>query len=322
MFLLKIINIVAPFKCNYTNLLYNVEMNNTNTINGLFHIPDEGSFLKKLILSHPTVYNPDIVVAFKVLHAVYPELRLVHQEHYFSLLLPSESEGLTLEAMLITTQDEGEKLLSIYHRLHFDEQMYPQGPRVIEADAFLRLSAVLVNAPVSGRIDGLASLLNYQVQEALNIEITMLSLADGNTQIAQENITPFVNNAIGRYMLASTLDDLEYIRPMNSEDLSRLVSRYCDIPLVSAATGVEKLEDIALDISRSEDVFIPNFASSTICLMFLLIEKKTSSAMLEKGSFKTIKEFFLDKHELYKLRDISGAGEMLGNFQQLSEPAV
>ena len=319
MFLLKIINIISLFKCNYTNLLYNGEMNKTNTINGLFHIPDEGSFLKKLILSHPSVYNPDIVLAFKVLNEACPELRLVHKEHYFALLLPSESEGVTLEAMLITTQNGDEKLLSIYHRLHFDEELYPQGPRLIEADAFLQLSAVLVNVPIKGRVEALTSLLNYQVKEALSIEISMLSLADGNTQIAEENIVPFINNAIGRYMLASRLDGLDYIRPMNSEDLSRLVSRYCDIPLLSAAAGVEKLEDFALDVRRSEDVFIPNFASSTICLMFLLIEKKTSSAMLEKGSFKTVKEFLLDKHALYNLHDISGTAEILGNFQQLRE---
>lgn len=315
-------HIFGLFKCNYTNLLYNVEMNNTNTINGLFHIPDEGSFLKKLILSHPTVYNPDVVLAFKALQEFYPELRLIHKEHYFALLLPTESPGLILEAMLITTEDEGEKLFSIYHRLHFDEEMYPHGPRLIEADAFLRLSAVLVNAPVKGRVDALASLLNYQVQEALNIEITMLSLADGNTQIAEENVLPFVNNSIGRYMLANTLDDLAYIRPINSEDLSRLIAGYCDIPLLSAAAGVERLEDFSSDIIRSEDVFVPEFASSTICLMFLLIEKKTSSAMLEKGSFKTIKEFLLEKRELYKLRDITSKGEMLGNFQQLSEASL
>lgn len=294
-------------------------MQNTNTINGLFHIPDEGSFLKKLILSYPAAYNPDIIVAFKALQERYPALELIHKEKYFSLLLPTESPGLQLEAMLITTEDKGQKLFSIYHRLHFDEQMYPQGPRVIEADVFLRLSAVIVNAPFENRLDGLASLLNYQVQEALNIEITMLTLADGDTQIAEDNILPFVNNAIGRYMLASQLDDLDYIRPMESDALSRLISGYCDIPLLNAATGVEKLEDFRMDILKSEDIFIPQYASSTLCLMLLLIEKKTSSAMLENGSFKTIKDFLLAQKEIYKLRDITGEGEMLGNFQQLSE---
>lgn len=294
-------------------------MQNTNTINGLFHIPDEGSFLKKLILSYPAVYNPDIIVAFKALQERYPALELIHKEKYFSLLLPTESPGLQLEAMLITTEDKGQKLFSIYHRLHFDEQMYPQGPRVIEADVFLRLSAVIVNVPFENRLDGLASLLNYQVQEALNIEITMLTLADGDTQIAEDNILPFVNNAIGRYMLASQLDDLDYIRPMESDALSRLISGYCDIPLLNAGTGVEKLEDFRMDILKSEDIFIPQYASSTLCLMLLLIEKKTSSAMLENGSFKTIKDFLLAQKEIYKLRDITGEGEMLGNFQQLSE---
>jgi hypothetical protein len=294
-------------------------MQNTNTINGLFHIPDEGSFLKKLILSYPAVYNPDIIVAFKALQERYSSLELIHKDKYFSLLLPTESPGLQLEAMLITTEDKGQKLFSIYHRLHFDEQMYPQGPRVIEADVFLRLSAVIVNVPLENRLDGLASLLNYQVQEALNIEITMLTLADGDTKIAEENILPFVNNAIGRYMLASQLDALDYIRPMDSDALSRLISGYCDIPLVNAGTGVEGLEDFTMDILKSEDIFIPQYASSTLCLMLLLIEKKTSSAMLETGSFKTVKDFLLDNKEIYKLRDITGEGEMLGNFQQLSE---
>jgi len=294
-------------------------MQNTNTINGLFHIPDEGSFLKKLILSYPAIYNPDIIAAFKALQERYPALELIHKDNYFSLLLPTESPGLQLEAMLITTEDEGQKLFSIYHRLHFDETMYPQGPLVIEADAFLHLSAVIVNAPFENRIDGLASLLNYQVQEALNIEITMLTLADGDMQIAEENILPFVNNAIGRYMLASQLDDIDYIRPMDSDALSQLISGYCDIPLANAAAGIERLEDFTMDILKSEDIFIPYYASSTLCLMLLLIEKKTSSAMLENGSFKTIKDFLLEKREIYKLRDITGEGEMLGNFQQLNK---
>lgn len=294
-------------------------MQNTNTINGLFHIPDEGSFLKKLILGYPTVYNPDVILAFKALQEVYPDLKLIHKDHYFSLRLPTESPGLSLEAMLITTEDKGEKLFSIYHRLHFDEEIYPQGPLVIEADAFLRLSAVIVNVPLKNRLDGLTSLLNYQIQEALDIEITMLSLADSDTQIVEDNVLPFVSNAIGRHMLANQLDDTAYVRPVNSDDLSRLVSGYCDIPLVNAKIGVENLVDFSDDITRSEDLFIPNFASSTLCLMLLLIEKKTSSAMLETGSFKTIKEFLLDNKEIYRLRDISGDGEILGNFEQLRQ---
>jgi len=293
-------------------------MTNTNTINGLFHIPDEGSFLKKLILGYPTVYNPDVVLAFKALQEVHPNLELIHKDHYFSLSLPTQSPGLSLEAMLITTEDKDEKLFSIYHRLHFDEKMYPQGPRVIEADAFLRLSAVLVNVPIKNRLEGLTSLLNYQVQEALNIEITMLSLADSDTQIVEENVLPFINNTIGRYMLASQLDDAQYIRPMGSDDLSRLVSGYCDIPLVNVGTGVERLDDFSLDVIKSEDIFIPQYASSTLCLMLLLIEKKTASAMLESGSFKTVKEFLLDNAKLYNLKDITAEGETLGNFQQLT----
>ena len=294
-------------------------MQNTNTINGLFHIPDEGSFLKKLILSHSTVYNPDIVLSFKALQELHPSLKLVHKDHYFSLSLPTQSEGLSLEAMLITTENNGEKLFSIYHRLHFDEQVYPGGPLVIEADAFLPLSAVLINVPIANRLDGLTSLMNYQVQEALNIEITMLSLADGDTQSIEDNALAFINNTIGRYMLASQLDNCEYIRPKNSGDLSRLVSRYCDIPLANVSTGIEKLPDLDDDIIKAETLFIPQYASSTLCLMLLLMEKKTSSAMLEKGSFTTVKEFLIDNKEIYQLRDITGGAETLGNFKQLRQ---
>ncbi len=292
-------------------------MENTNIINGLFAIPDEGSFLKKLILSYPTTYNPDIITTFKALQEIHPHLELVHKDKYFSLLLPTQSEGLQLEAMLISTKGDNEDLFSIYHRLHFDADLYPQGPRVIEADAFLRLSAVVINAPLKGDANALISFLNYQVQEALNIEITMLSLADSNTDIVENNIKPFINNTIGRYMLASTLDNTDYIRPMSKDDLSRLIAGYCDIPLVNVATGVDKLEDFMDDIIRSEDAFIANFASSTIALMFLFIEKKTSSAILEKGSFKDIKEFLLNNAEIYKLQDITSKGESLGNFTPL-----
>ncbi len=292
-------------------------MENTNIINGLFAIPDEGSFLKKLIISYPTTYNPDIITTFNALQEIHPHLELVHKDKYFSLLLPTQSEGLQLEAMLISTKGDNEDLFSIYHRLHFDADLYPQGPRVIEADAFLRLSAVVINAPLKGDANALISFLNYQVQEALNIEITMLSLADSNTDIVEDNINPFINNTIGRYMLASTLDNTAYIRPMNKDDLSRLIAGYCDIPLVNVATGIEKLEDFMDDIIRSEDAFIANFASSTIALMFLFIEKKTSSAILEKGSFKDIKEFLLDNAEIYKFQDITSKGESLGNFTQL-----
>ncbi len=294
-------------------------MNNTNTINGLFHIPDEGSFLKKLILQHPTVYNPDVVIAFKALQELYPDLQLIHKEHYFSLLLPTHSPGLTLEAMLITTTDEDEKLFSIYHRLHFDEDIYPQGPQLIEADAFLQLGAVIVNVPLNNRTEALGSLLNYQVQEALEIEITMLTLADGDIQTVQENIIPFINNTIGRHMLACRLDDIAYVRPVEKEELCRLIATYCDLPMHSVAKGIESLEDFTADILRSEDAFIPDFASSTACLMFLLLEKKTSTAMLENGGLSMINTFLRDKRELYRLHDIKAEGELLGNFQQLGD---
>lgn len=292
-------------------------MQNTNTINGLFHIPDEGSFLKKLILNYTPIYNPDIILAFKAIQELHPYLELIHKDNYFSLLLPTESPGLQLEAMLITTEDKEEKLFSIYHRLHFDETMYPQGPGIIEADAFLYLSAVVVNVPLSNKVDALSSVLNYQVQEALNIEITMLSLADFDTDIVEENILPFLNNAIGRCMLESQLDDIPYIRPTTQDNLARLVVQYCDLPIENVGVGLENLEDFAEDVIESEDIFISQFASSTLCLMLLLIEKKTSSAMLESGNLKTVKEFLVKNKEIYKLRDITAQAQILGNFEEL-----
>ncbi|WP_345974174.1 hypothetical protein [Sulfurimonas sp. HSL3-7] len=292
--------------------------NSTNIINGLFQIPDEGSFIKKLILSRPTVFNPDVVLAFKVLQENYPSLELIQKAHYFALLLPTVSPGVTLEAMLITTEEEGERYFSLYHRLHFDQTMYP-GMNIIESDAFLRMAAVVTNVPINDRIEGLASLLNYQIKEALNIEITMLSLADANPQVVEENVLPYVMNTIARYMLAAKLDDTDYIRPMSRDELSSLIARWCDLPLLVTATGVEKLEAWEEDVIKSENAFIPEFASSTTCLMFLYLEQKTSSALLDKGGFKLVKEFLLDKANLYHLKTITGAGETLGNFRQLDD---
>ncbi len=290
--------------------------NSTNTINGLFHIPDEGSFLKKLILSRPTLFNPDVVLAFKVLQEAYPELELIQKEHYFALALPTVSPGVLLEAMLITTEEDGMRYFSIYHRLHFDQTIYP-GVRIIESDAFLRMAAVVTNVPINDRIEGLASLLNYQIREALNIEITMLTLADANPKVVEENILPYVMNAVGRYMLAAKLDDTDYIRPMSADELSSLIARWCDLPLIVTATGVDRLENWLDDVIRSEDAFIAEYASSTTCLMFLYLEQKTSSALLDRGGFKMVKEFLIDKGELYNLKTVTGTGETLGNFRQL-----
>lgn len=292
--------------------------NSTNIINGLFQIPDEGSFLKKLILSRPTVFNPDVVLAFKVLQESHPSLELIQKAHYFALLLPTVSPGVTLEAMLITTEEEGTRYFSIYHRLHFDQTMYP-GMNIIEADAFLRMAAVVTNVPVNDRIEGLASLLNYQVKEALNIEITMLTLADANPQVVEDNVLPYVMNAVSRFMLATTLDDSDYIRPMSADELSALIARWCDLPLLVSATGVNKLEDYGEDIIKTENAFISEYASSTTCLMFLYLEQKTANALLDKGGFKLIKEFLLDKADLYNLKSVVGTGETLGNFKQLDD---
>ena len=290
--------------------------NNTNIINGLFMIPDEGSFLKKLILARPTVYNPDIQLAYKILQEAHPTLEMIQKEHYFAMILPTQSSGLTLEAMLITTQEDDGKYFSIYHRLHFDQTMYP-GMNVIEADAFLRMAAVVTNVPVNDRIEGLASLLNYQVQEALNIEITMLTLADANPKVVEENVLPYVMNAISRFMLATTLDDTPYTSPMGANELSALIARWCDLPLLTAATGVDRLQNYSDDIIKVEDAFISEFASSTTCLMFLYLEQKTSSVILEEGGFKALKAFLLDKATLYNLKTVVGTGDTLGNFKQL-----
>ena len=292
--------------------------NNTNIINGLFMIPDEGSFLKKLILARPTTYNPDVLLAFKVLQEAHPTLELIQKESYFALILPTTSPGLTLEAMLITTKEDGERFFSIYHRLHFDQTMYP-GMSIIEADVFLRMAAVVTNVPVNNRIEGLASLLNYQLQEALNIEITMLTLADANPKVVEENVLPYVMNAISRFMLANTLDDTKYISPMGANELSALIARWCDLPLLTAATGVDRLEDYSDDIIKVEDAFISEYASSTTCLMFLYLEQKTSSALLDKGGFKLIKQFMLDQPELFNLKSVKGTGDTLGKFTQLDD---
>jgi len=292
--------------------------NNTNIINGLFMIPDEGSFLKKLILSRPTIFNPDILLAFKVLQETYPSLEIIQKESYFALILPTTSPGVTLEAMLITTEEDGERYFSIYHRLHFDQDMYP-GMNMIEADVFLRMAAVVTNVPVNNRIEGLASLLNYQIKEALNIEITMLTLADANPKVVEENVLPYVMNAISRFMLANTLDETKYVSPMGANELSALIARWCDLPLLVAATGVDRLEDYSDDIIKVEDAFIADYASSTTCLMFLYLEQKTSSALLDKGGFKLIKQFMLDQPELFNLKSVKGTGDTLGKFTQLDE---
>ena len=73
-----------------------------------------------------------------------------------------------------------------------------------------------------------------------------------------------------------------------------------------------------LYIIKSEDAFIAQYASSTLCLMFLYMEKKTSEALLDKGGFKFIKAFFLEKTELFHLKNIAGSGEMLGSFKRLN----
>ncbi len=293
----------------------NMTTQDTDPINGLFQIPDEGSFLKKLILLNTTTFNPDILLAFKLLQKRHPGIELIHKEHYFALMLPCTSPGLKLEAMLITTEKEGTKYLSIYHRLHFDQELYPAA-KIIESDAFLRLAMTIVNAPVDDRLEGLIQLLDYQIREALNIEITMLTLADGDPKVSEENILPSVMNAVGRHMLASSLDDVPYTSVESSDDLSSLIAQWCDLPLIVSATGVERLSDWKEDVRKSEEVFIAKYASSTICLMYLYVEHEIYAAILEKGGFTLMKEYLLENAKVYGLENIVGNAATLGKFGQ------
>lgn len=290
-------------------------MQDTNPINGLFQIPDEGSFLKKLILLDKTIFNPDIPFSFKLLQKRHPEIELIHKEHYFALMLPCTSPGLKLEVMLITTEKESKKYLSIYHRLHFDQELYP-GTKIIESDAFLRLAATIVNAPVDDRLEGLTQLLAHQIRESLNIEITMLTLADGDPKVSEQNILPSVMNAVGRYMLATTLDDVEYVSSKNSDDLSSLIAQWCDLPLIVSATGVERLSDWKEDVQRSEEAFIAEYASSTVCLMYLYVKHEIYSAILEKGGFALMKKYLLENAKQYGLENVLGNTATLGKFGQ------
>ncbi len=294
-----------------------MSMQNSNLINGLFQIPDEGSFLKKLILSHPTTFNPDVPIAFKLLQKHYPEIRLLHKDHYFALMLPCTSEGLELEAMLITTEDtSGEKYFSIYHRLHFDQDLYPDA-KIIESDAFLRLSSIVTNVAIDDEFEGLVQLLNHQIKEALNIEITMLTLADGNYEVSENNILPSVMNAVGRSMLAAQLDDVAYKSIENSDALSSLIAQWCDLPLLVSATGVEKLLDWKEDVRKSEEAFMAEYASSTICLMYLYVEHKEYSAIIEKGGFALMKEYLLENGKFFGLKKVVGNAATLGKFKQI-----
>lgn len=287
-----------------------------NSINGLFHIPDEGSFFKKLILANEAVFNKDVQIAFDYLKQQHQNIELIQEERYFALMLPTVSDGVKLEAMFITTFKEGKKLLSIYHRLHFDEKVFGK-QTLIEADAFLRMSAVLVNIPIDNRLEGLAYVMNYQIQEALNIEVTMLTLSDTDDKIAQKNILPFVMNAIGRYMLACSLDGVEPQLPATSDDLARLVADYCDIALVSALTGVGSLENWKDDVQKSALAFVSQFASSTSCLMFVCIDKDKLDGLLDQG-FSAIKEDLLTHKSRYGLEEITGNAETLNQFQRIN----
>jgi len=53
--------------------------------------------------------------------------------------------------------------------------------------------------------------------------------------------------------------------------------------------------------------------------MFLYLEQKTSSALLDKGGFKLIKQFMLDQPELFNLKSVKGTGDTLGKFTQLDD---
>lgn len=289
-------------------------MQEHDPIGGLFQIPGEGSLLKKLILLNEPVFEPNIPLVFRFLQKRSPEITLVHHDRYFSMMLPCSSPGLELEAMLITTAIEGKKHLSIYHRLHFDQTRYP-GAKTIESDAFLRLAAVVVDVPIDNDLEGLAQLLDYQIREAQNIEITMLTLADGDYRVSENDILPFVMNTIGRMMLAARLDDVAYVSPKSSDELSSSIAQWCDLPLIVAATGVEKLSDWADDVKRSEDAFIAEYASSTTCLMYLYVKHDIYAAVLKKGGFALMKSYLLENAKQFGLKAVTGSAATLEKFK-------
>jgi len=294
---------------------------NANGIHGLFHIPDEMSYIKKLILSNSTVYNPEIIVAFKIVQEKYDNVKLVHKDNYFALLLPTESQGVQLEAMLITTVDEeGNKLFSIYHRLHFDPKYFPIA--LIESDAFLALANIVVNVPLSSArgksgVEGITALLNYQINEALNIEITMLTLADANVQMLHDYVETYIYNSVYRYMLASHLDNLEYHLDFKRDEVAALIAKYCDVALLDVAIGLEKIDNLEEILIRCEDTFLAEFASGVVGMMFLYLEAKTSEALLDEGGFASVKNFFQKNSAFYALQSLDGMGERLGTFTQL-----
>lgn len=288
----------------------------TNMINGLFAIPDEASFLKKLILSRPTTENGRIPIVVDFLKQNHPDIELVKKDHYYALMLPTHSAGVRLEAMLITTLEGTKEYFSIYHRLHFEEGIFNEKSHLIEADAFLRMGSVIVNAPVSSDLEKLAYLLNYQIEQAPTIEVTMLMLSDAKLKLDAQTIVPHIMNATARLMLASSLDGMAYERPQTLDDMGRLVSVYSDIPLVEVLESLESLDDWQEDLRRSEEAFVAEYAASTSCLMFYLLDAERSEPLLDQG-FAVLKQYLIDNAAQFNLLSTFGAGSTLGQFQQV-----
>ncbi len=288
-------------------------------IESLFFIPDENSYIKKLILSQPRTFNEKMSKVYELLQEVYPGINLLQKDAYFSLVLPTESEGIMLEAMIITTEYNKKEYMSIYHRIIFDRELYEIENPYIESDAFLRYQNTITNFPVPEDTNSIASLLNYQLQEALSLEISILTLADSTPSLIEDNILPYMANALISYMIASKLDALEYIIPRDMDELSKLIARYADLAIINVINGLEKLENLESELQRIEDSFIPQYASSTSALMLIALKPETASALLDDGGFAKVKEFLSDNEEIYDLQNITGVGEKLIKFSQLAE---
>lgn len=289
-------------------------------IESLFFIPDESSFIKKLILSQPRTFNEKMAKVYELLQEVYPGINLIQKDAYFSLVLPTESEGIMLEAMIITTEFNDKEYMSIYHRIIFDHELYEIANPYIESDAFLRYNNIITNFPLPEDANAIASLLNYQLQEALSLEISILTLADSTPSLVTDNILPYLANALISYMIASRLDGLEYEIPRDLDTLSKLVARYGDLAIINVIHGLEKLENLEAELQRIEDSFIPEYASSTSALMLIALKPETAGALLDDGGFAKVKEFLLENEELYGLQNITGTGENLVKFSQLIDP--
>ncbi|MDH5465627.1 MAG: hypothetical protein OEW60_08325 [Thiovulaceae bacterium] len=284
-----------------------------------FLIPDEHSFLKKLILTRPLILHKDIEVVFSYLSKRFDGIELVENTSHFSLYVPTLSQGVRLEYMFLTSLDEGKKYLSVYPRLFMQSQEGQE--QVFESDAFIRPSALVINAPIDDRLEGLAYLMQYLIKDAPNVEVMMLTLADGVFDFKQKSIVPFVQNCVARKMLLASLEDVPYERAQTQEDLARDITMFCDIPIIAALEGVETLIDYENDIVQSERVFMPQYASSITTMMHLFIAQDTLDALLDKG-FESIAEHLIKDEKLLNLQKCQGLKEQLKPFEQIDPAEV